>query len=103
MWAIVEISGNQYEVHPNQKMLVPKLNAEIGEDIEFDKILLYNDEQENRIGVPYIDGKVKAKVLGAYKDKKILIFHKIRRKGHRKLNGHRQNYTSIEITDIQVN
>ena len=103
MWAIVEIAGGQFEVRPNQKLLVPKLAAEIGEEVEFDKVLLFNNDQENIIGSPYIDGRVKAKVIGAYKDKKILVFHKKRRKGHQKLNGHRQNYTSIEITDIQVN
>ncbi|GEM_PF-1095129 len=103
MWAIVEIAGGQFEVRPNQKLLVPKLAAEIGQEVEFNKVLLFNDDNENKIGSPYINGKITAKVIGAYKDKKILVFHKKRRKGHQKLNGHRQNYTSIEITDIQVN
>jgi len=103
MWAIVEIAGGQFEVRPNQKMQVPLLASSLGEEVEFDKILVFNNDEENIIGTPYIDGKVKAKIIGTYKDKKILVFHKKRRKGHQKLNGHRQNYTSIEIIDIQIN
>ena len=101
MFAIVEIGGQQFNVRPNEQYQVPLLSVNAGEKVEFSNILLGFDGTETKIGTPYVPGKVNAKILHNGKGTKVLVFHKKRRKGYRKLNGHRQHFTSIEITDIQ--
>ena len=102
MFAVVEIGGIQIEVRPNAVIKVPLLAGEPGDKLNFTNILLAGDDKTQKIGTPYIDGSVSAKILLHGKDQKILIFHKKRRKGYRKLNGHRQKFTTIEITDIKA-
>lgn len=103
MQALVEIAGHQFEVEKNQELVVPNINAEPGATVEFGNILLYKSGEDVQFGAPYITGTVKAKVIEHGKSDKILVFHKKRRKGHRKLNGYRGKLTKIEITDINVN
>jgi len=101
MFAIVEIAGTQVKVEPKQKVYVPKLNSEAGSTIKFDKVLLTENENEVKIGTPYINGSyVEAKVIGHLKDEKVLVFKKKRRKGYKVKRGHRQQYSEIEITKI---
>jgi len=100
MLAIVEIAGMQYEVEENLKLNVPHLQGEVGDVIEFTNVMLKNDNGNVEIGTPYLEGKVSATILEHGKDKTVLVFHKKRRKGHRKLNGHRAKYTRIEITSV---
>jgi len=103
MFAIVEIAGVQFEVEKGMTVKVPLLKGNPGDTIEFNNLLLGGTEGKEKIGAPYINGgKVKAKILEHGKDEKVLVFHKKRRKGHRKLNGHRQNFTKIEVIDIKV-
>lgn len=102
MLAVVEIAGKQFEAQPGKVMRSPLLNAKPGAFVSFPKILLASDNQTAKIGEPYIDGSVQAKVLNHGKDETIIIFHKKRRKGHRKLNGHRQRYTVLEITGVDI-
>jgi large subunit ribosomal protein L21 len=83
-------------------LTVPLLQGEPGDTVEFGNILIANDDKSTKIGSPYIDGSVTAKILAHGKGDKVLVFHKKRRKGHRKLNGHRQKYTQIQITDIKI-
>lgn len=103
MLALVEIAGGQYEVEKSKKLIVPLLQGNEGDIVEFKKIYLFNEDGNLIIGQPYVDGVVRAKILGVKKDKKVLVFHKKRRKGYQKLNGHRQKYTQIEIIDIEKN
>ena len=102
MFAVVEIAGLQFEVQPEDTLNVPLLQGNPGDSVEFGNILLANDDKETKVGTPYIDGNVKAKIVEHGKGDKVIVFHKKRRKGYRKLNGHRQNYTTIEITDIKL-
>ena len=102
MYAVVEISGTQFEIEPDMKLRVPLLNGNPGDEVEFGNILLAKDGGETMVGTPYIDGNVKAKILDHGKDKKVIVFKKKRRKGYRVLKGHRQNFTTIEITDINL-
>jgi large subunit ribosomal protein L21 len=98
MYAIVEIAGQQYKVRPSAKMYVPKVEAEIGSTITFDKVLLLGDETKTTIGQPYVAGsQVEAKILQHVKDDKVTVFKKKRRKGYRVRRGHRQQYTQVEI------
>ena len=101
MFAVVEIAGEQFQAEPNAIMAVPLLEGEVGTALEFNNILMASDDNGLQIGAPYITGSVKVKILEHFKGERVLIFHKKRRKGHRKLNGHRQKYTKIEITDVK--
>jgi large subunit ribosomal protein L21 len=103
MLALVEISGNQFEVEKSRKLNVPLLGGDEGDIVEFSNILLFNEDGNLTIGAPYVPGIVSAKILGVKKDDKVLVFHKKRRKGYRKLNGHRQKYSQIEIIDVIKN
>ena len=102
MFAIVEIGGVQVEVHKKDNVNVPFIKGEPGDTLEFKNILMGGDDKSTKIGSPYITGSVKAKIIEQGKDDKVLVFHKKRRKGYRKLNGHRQLFTSVEITDIKL-
>jgi len=101
MYAIVEIGGQQLKVENKAKVFVNKMDAEEGATVNFDKVLLVDNEGEVKVGQPLVEGaKVSAKVVGHVKGDKVKIFKKKRRKGYRKLNGHRQQYTQIEIENI---
>ncbi len=102
MYAVVEIAGTQFEVEQNDIIRVPLLDGEPGDTVEFGNILFTGGDESQNIGTPYIEGNVAAKIIEHGKDDKVLVFHKKRRKGYRKLNGHRQRYTKIEITDINI-
>ncbi|HPI19260.1 MAG TPA: 50S ribosomal protein L21 [Candidatus Kapabacteria bacterium] len=102
MFAVVEIGGQQFNVQKEQIVSVPLLNADAGDIVKFSNLLLLSENDSIKYGSPYTDGCVVAKVLEHWKDEKILVFHKKRRKGHRKLNGHRQKYTKIQISDISA-
>lgn len=103
MHAVVEIAGTQFAVSPKQTLKVPLLAANnAGDSVEFTNILLASDNGKISLGAPFISGSVKATVNGHEKGDKILVFKKKRRKGYQKLNGHRQQYTSITITDITI-
>jgi large subunit ribosomal protein L21 len=102
MYAVVEIAGQQFAVKPNQTLNVPHLDSNVGDSVEFTNILLASDNGKVSVGTPYLKGSVKATVKEHGKDKKVLVFHKKRRKGYQKLNGHRQLFTSITINDIKI-
>lgn len=101
MYAIVDIAGQQFKVQKDQKIFVHRLEAEEGTEMSFDKVLLVDNEGKVTIGVPTIENaKVNAKVLDHVKGDKIIIFKKKRRKGYKVKNGHRQQFTQIQIADI---
>ncbi len=102
MFAIVEIAAQQFNVKTEDVLTVPLLDADPGSSLEFNKIVAGGEESAPSIGMPYLSGSVKATVLNHVKDAKVLVFHKKRRKGYEKLNGHRQRYTRIKIDDIKV-
>ena len=102
MYAIVEIAGPQFKVEAGKKIFVNRLAAEKGAAVEFDKVLLVDNDGDVKVGAPYVEGAVvKATVLDdSAKGKKVLVFKKKRRKGYQKCNGHRQYLTQIEINGI---
>ncbi|PTM06078.1 MAG: 50S ribosomal protein L21 [Bacteroidetes bacterium] len=101
MFAIVEIAGHQYKVQKDQRIYVNRLQAEEGETLSFDKVMLTDNNGKVEVGAPVIAGiKVDAKVVQHLRADKVLIFKKKRRKGHQKMNGHRQYISQIEITAI---
>lgn len=103
MYAIVEINGQQFKAEAYQKLFVHHIqNAENGATVEFDKVLLVDKDGNVTVGAPTVDGaKVVCQIVSSLvKGDKVLVFHKKRRKGHRKLNGHRQQFTELTITEV---
>ncbi len=101
MYAIVDIAGQQFKVEKNKKIFVHRLEDSVGNEVEFDKILLVDDNGKIKVGDPVVKNMlVKAKVLEHLKGDKVLVFKKKRRKGYQKLNGHRQYLTALEVLDI---
>ena len=101
MYAIVDIAGQQFKVEAGRKIYVNRLAAEVGDSLTFDKVLLTDNEGAVKVGAPYVEGAaVKATVLSHLKGEKVIVFHKIRRKGLRKKNGSRPYLTQIQIEEI---
>jgi large subunit ribosomal protein L21 len=101
MYAIVDIAGQQFRVEKNQKIFVHRLEGESGSKVDIDKVLLIDNDQNVVIGEPVINGAmVYASIIEHKKGDKVLVFKKKRKKGYRKLNGHRQYLTQILIEDI---
>jgi large subunit ribosomal protein L21 len=103
MYAIVEINGQQFKAEAGKKLFVHHIqNAENGTTVEFEKVLLVDKDGVVSVGTPVIEGaKVVAEIVSnLVKGDKVLVFHKKRRKGYRKLNGHRQQFTEISITEV---
>ncbi len=101
MYAIVEIAGKQFKVTQDQLVYAPKLEGEEGASVEFDRVLLLDNDGKVEVGAPVLSGvKVSAKILGHVKGDKVIVFKKKRRKGYRKKNGHRQEFTQIQIDSI---
>jgi large subunit ribosomal protein L21 len=103
MYAIVEIAGQQFKVQKDQKIFVHRLAAESGAQLEFDRVLLVDNGGQISVGAPAIQGaSISALVNEHVKGDKVIVFKKKRRKGYRVKNGHRQQFTSITITDIKA-
>ena len=101
MYSIIEQGGVQFKVAPGAVIQVPLIDAEVGSEITIDKVLLSSDGETITVGTPCIkDATVKAKVVGHLKAKKVLVIKKIRRKDYRRKNGHRQQYTKLEILSL---
>ncbi|MCB0725914.1 MAG: 50S ribosomal protein L21 [Ignavibacteriae bacterium] len=102
MYAIVNIKGCQYKVTENQKVFIPKLKDDIGSKVSFSEVLMFTaDDKSFEIGAPVLSKTVEATVLNHVKDDTVIVFKKKRRKGYKVRNGHRQNYTQIEINSIK--
>jgi len=104
MYAIMETGGLQFKVQEGDKLKIPKITAEQGKDVAFDKVLLISrDEKEPLVGKPYLEGaKIEAQVLTIGKGEKILVYKFRRRVKYRRKRGHRQDYTQVVINKINV-
>ena len=103
MYAVIRTGGKQYKVHEDQILKVEKLEGTEGSQIEFDDVLMYSDGETITLGDPKVgNATVKAHILEQERSKKILVFKYKRRKGFRRMRGHRQFYTEIKIDSIAV-
>jgi large subunit ribosomal protein L21 len=103
MYAIVEMQGQQFRAEAGKKLFIHRMEeAEQGKSVEFEKVLLVDNEGAITVGTPVVeDAKVVAEVKSKMvKGDKVLVFHKKRRKGLRKLNGHREQFTEIVIKEV---
>lgn len=103
MYAVIKTGGKQYRIQVGEKLKVEQLKAEPGSELVIDQVLMVADGDNVSVGSPLVEGaKVNAKVLEQGRHDKIRIFKMRRRKHYQKHQGHRQNYTEIEITGISA-
>ncbi|MBI5844361.1 MAG: 50S ribosomal protein L21 [Deltaproteobacteria bacterium] len=103
MYAIIATGGKQYRVTEGETLRVEKLVGDKGQSVSFDKVLLVSDGENLTIGRPYVENAlVTAGIVEQDKAKKVLVFKTKRRKRYRRLNGHRQPFTSVRIQKIDT-
>jgi large subunit ribosomal protein L21 len=101
MYAIVDIAGKQFKVAKDQYIYAPKMEGETGATVSFDKVLLTDNGGSIEVGAPTVKGvKVSGKILEHVKGDKVIVFKKKRRKGYAKRNGHREQFTKVQIESI---
>lgn len=103
MYAIIETGGKQFKVRQGDTIYVEKLNGDVGESVQLDKVLMVQDDGSVRVGNPLLEGaKVVAKVLEHGRGKKIIVFKYKSKKNYHKKQGHRQPYTKLTIEAIEA-
>ena len=101
MYAVIKTGGKQYKVAVGEKIKVEQIAADVGQEIVIDQVLAVVDGQDFKIGAPLVSGaSVKATVVAHGKHDKVRIFKMRRRKHYKKSQGHRQNYTELEISAV---
>ncbi|MBP1638097.1 MAG: ribosomal protein [Bacteroidetes bacterium] len=102
MYAIVEILGQQFKAEAGKRLFIHRMaEAKRGETVEFEKVLLVDNDGAITVGAPVVKGaKIVCEVLSHVRGEKVIVFHKKRRKGYRKRNGHRQDFTELTIKEI---
>jgi len=104
-YAIVEHGGKQYRVSPGDVLTVERTEADLkaGDSLNFERVMLLGRDDELRVGRPVVEGAVvKTKVIRPLRGKKVLVFKKKRRKGYKKMQGHRQDYYSVRVESIEA-
>ena len=103
MYAVIKTGGKQYKVQENQTLKIEKLDGTQGSPVEFDDVLLYSDGETITLGSPKVENVlVKANIVSQGKGKKTIVFKHKRRKGYRRMKGHRQEYTEVCIESISM-
>jgi len=103
MFAVFKSGGKQFRAEPGAQIRIPSLDAEPGDSVTFDEVLLASSDGDVKVGDPVVSGaKVTAEVVRHGRDKKIIVFKRKRRKGYRKKQGHRQGFTEIRVDEVQV-
>lgn len=101
MYAVITTGGKQYRVTSGEKLKIEQITADVGSEIVLDQVLMVADGEKVTLGTPLLNGaSVKAKIVSHGRGDKVHIFKMRRRKHYRKSQGHRQNYTEIEILGI---
>ncbi len=103
MYAIIQTGGKQFKVQQGDVIYVEKLAQNAGETVNFDVLMLQQDNDKAKIGAPIVEGaQVEGKVLDHVKGQKIIVFKYEAKKKSRRKQGHRQPYTKVEITKVQA-
>ncbi len=100
MYAVIETGGKQYRVQEGDVITVEKLNAEAGQVVTFDKVLVLGEGKDVKVGTPYLDAAVTGTVVENGKAQKVIIFKYKAKKDYRKKQGHRQPYTMVKIESL---
>ncbi|MDD2619446.1 MAG: 50S ribosomal protein L21 [Syntrophomonadaceae bacterium] len=103
MYAIIQTGGKQYKVSEGIILKVEKLEAEAGDKLVLDQVLMLNDENGNtKIGSPLLDGaRVTVEVVEQGRGKKVVVYKYKKRKNYRRKQGHRQPFTKIKVEKIE--
>ena len=103
MYAVIKTGGKQYKVAAGEKIKVEQIAADVGQEIVIDQVLAVGSGADLKVGAPWVEGaSVKATVLAHGKHDKVRIFKMRRRKHYQKRQGHRQNYTEIQIGAVNA-
>jgi large subunit ribosomal protein L21 len=103
MYAVVTSGGKQYKVKQGDVLRVEKISGEVGDPFSFDKVLMFSDGENVRIGQPALDNiAVRGHIVEQGKARKIIVFKYKRRKRYRRKQGHRQQFTAIRIDNIEA-
>ena len=103
MYAIIRAGGHQYRAEPGKTLRIQSLDAQPGETIRFEEVLLGADGDNIKVGAPVVSGAaVTAEVLRHGRGEKIIIFKHKRRKNYRRKQGHRQGFTEVRVSDINL-
>ena len=101
MYAIFEAGGRQHRAEVLKTVKMSRVNAEKGATVEFDRVLAVFDDEGARIGAPYLDGaKVTGRVVQQDRARKIKVFRYKPKESFKRMLGHRQHYTEVQVTDI---
>ncbi|MBN2062903.1 MAG: 50S ribosomal protein L21 [Deltaproteobacteria bacterium] len=104
MYAVIQTGGKQYRVTPGEEIKVERLFGKIGDNVIFNKVLLTSDGENIDFGKPFLENtKVMGLITRHDKSRKVIVFKYKRRKGYRKKQGHRQDYTSVKVEKIEIN
>ena len=103
MYAVIKTGGKQYRVESGAQVRVESLVADVGAAVSFDEVLLVGGGDTVKVGAPLVSGaKVKATVVSHGRGEKVKIFKMRRRKHYQKHQGHRQNYTAVQVSEIKL-
>jgi large subunit ribosomal protein L21 len=104
MYAVFETGGKQFRAEPGARLRIPSLDVEPGNSVTFDHVLLAGDGEEKvQVGTPMVEGaSVRAEVVRHGRGDKVIVFKRKRRKGYRRKQGHRQNFTEIRIDEVAL-
>lgn len=103
MFAVFQTGGKQFRAEPGAKLRVPTLQAEPGDTVTFEQVLLAGADDDTKVGTPTVDGaSVTAEVIRHGRGQKVIVFKRKRRKGYRKKQGHRQNFTEVRIDGVEL-
>lgn len=103
MYALVEILGKQYKAEVGKEVQVDLVKAEVGQQVTYESVLAVVDEKKAKFGAPYVKGaSVVATLQSNFKDEKVRVYKFHRRKGYRRTQGHRQQYSVLKIDSINA-
>ena len=103
MYAIIRSGDKQFRAEPGMTLKVPSLDADVGDTVTFDQVLMTGDAEDISIGAPVVEGAtVTAEVVRHGRGRKVIVFKWKRRKNYRRKQGHRQGYTEVRIGEIRV-
>ena len=103
MFAVFKSGGKQFRAEPGYTIQVPTLEAEAGDTVTFEDVLLASDGDAVKVGTPIVKGaKVTAEVVRQGRTDKVIVFKRKRRKGYRRKNTHRQGFTEIRVSEVVV-